>query len=270
MHAKTVWYISQKSPAATMLANLLKSDGTIVQQHATLRAFHNDRTCSPPDLVLMELTEPSLTNLTSCQETREIFQGFFIILFHDTANAQTIAQLALKLGVDLALQVNEESYGLTAANIQKLLNRFVTDSPPSPLVFGELIVDPQRRDALLSGSPLLLSTIEFQLLWILARHSGSVVSRSDLHKELYQQPYNGFDRTIDLYISRIRGKIGDCPRKPNYLKTVRGLGYQLMPADMCCQQESTIQTDTAETGNCNTFNGPDSDTILTGQEHLVS
>lgn len=253
-----------------MLANLLKSDGTIVQQHTTLRAFHNDRTCSPPDLVLMELTQPSIANLTSCQEIRELFQGLFIILFHNTANAQTIAQLSLKLGADLALQVNEENCGLTAANIQKLLNRFVTDSPPSPMVFGELTVDPQRRDALLAGNPLLLSTIEFQLLWILARHSGSVVSRSDLHQELYQRPYNGFDRTIDLYISRIRGKIGDSPRKPKYLKTVRGLGYQLMPADLSCQQKFMIQTDTRETENCNIINAPASDTIVTGQEHLVS
>ncbi|MCF6180322.1 MAG: helix-turn-helix domain-containing protein, partial [Geopsychrobacter sp.] len=70
--------------------------------------------------------------------------------------------------------------------------------------------------------------IEFQLFWSLAQKAGCVVSRDDIHLDLYNAAYNGYDRNIDLYISRIRQKIGDDPSLPRYLKTVRGVGYMFV------------------------------------------
>ena len=90
---------------------------------------------------------------------------------------------------------------------------------------GSLTVDASRREALLDGAPLELTTVEFDLLWFLANHAGVVLSRNDIHLHLYKTEYDGFDRSIDVYISRIRKKLGDDPADPKVLKTVRGVGY---------------------------------------------
>ena len=59
----------------------------------------------------------------------------------------------------------------------------------------------------------------------LARHRGQVVSRQDLYQAIYHHDYDGLDRSIDVYISRLRHKLGNDPAAPHYLKTVRGAGY---------------------------------------------
>jgi DNA-binding response OmpR family regulator len=70
-----------------------------------------------------------------------------------------------------------------------------------------------------------LTSIQFDLLLYLVNHSGTVISRNDLYQLLYGSDYNGIDRSIDVYISRIRQKLRDDPSNPVYLKTVRGVGY---------------------------------------------
>ena len=70
-----------------------------------------------------------------------------------------------------------------------------------------------------------LTTTEFDLLWFLATHTGQVVSRQDIYQALFQYDYDGLDRSVDVYISRLRNRLGDQPASPHYIKTVRGVGY---------------------------------------------
>ena len=117
---------------------------------------------------------------------------------------------------------------LVAANIRALLRRFAPARPPSVLTFGRLTVNANRRAAFIAGQAAQLSTIEFQLFWSLAQKPGCVVTRDEIYRELYNADYKGYDRKIDLYISRIRQKIGDDSTSPRHLKTVRGVGYQFV------------------------------------------
>ncbi len=117
---------------------------------------------------------------------------------------------------------------LLAAKAGRLLRRFGPPSPEAVLTFGNLTVDANRRDAFVASQAAQLSTIEFQLIWYLAQKPGCVVTRDEIYQELHSAAYNGYDRRIDVYMSRIRQKIGDDPASPSYLKTVRGVGYQLM------------------------------------------
>ena len=87
------------------------------------------------------------------------------------------------------------------------------------------MINPAKRDAYIDDRPLNLTTIQFDVLWYLVNHPGQVVSRDDLNQLLYNAPYNGIDRSIDVYVSRIRHKIEKNPAHPVYLKTVRGVGY---------------------------------------------
>ena len=77
-------------------------------------------------------------------------------------------------------------------------------------------------------TPVELTTIEFDLLWYLVTRTGQVVSRQDLYRKIYNLDYDGLDRSIDVYISRLRQKLGDDSAIPHYIKTVRGVGYLLV------------------------------------------
>jgi two-component system response regulator RstA len=92
---------------------------------------------------------------------------------------------------------------------------------------GELVLDPGALRATLGGRPLDLTAYEFQLLRALAERVGHVLSRERLLELVRGNAEDAFDRSIDVHISRLRAKLGDDPRRPRWLKTVRGAGYQL-------------------------------------------
>jgi len=83
-------------------------------------------------------------------------------------------------------------------------------------------------EASLDDRPLELSTIEFRLLFLLASRPGRVFSRERLLDAISGREYYGLDRSIDMHISSLRRKLGDSPRSPSYLRTVRGSGYMFL------------------------------------------
>ena len=83
--------------------------------------------------------------------------------------------------------------------------------------------------ATLAGKALALTTFEFALLRVLAERAGRVLSRDQLLELLHGSADEAFDRSIDVHVSRLRSKLGDDPRNPHRLKTVRGVGYVLTP-----------------------------------------
>lgn len=95
------------------------------------------------------------------------------------------------------------------------------------IVVDRLILNRSDRTCCLDGDFLELTTAEFDLLWYLAEHSGNVVSRTCIHRDLFGLNYDGLDRSIDLRVSRLRRKLGDDPARPVIIKSVRGVGYIL-------------------------------------------
>ena len=98
----------------------------------------------------------------------------------------------------------------------------------APIVVGELVVDPRTRTAELAGRPLELARKEFELLLALASRPDEVVTKRELLVEVWQQPYGGADRTIDVHVSGLRRKLGETAAQPRYLHTVRGVGIRLV------------------------------------------
>ena len=93
---------------------------------------------------------------------------------------------------------------------------------------GELVIDPAARTVRLAGVPVELSRKEFDLLWALAARAGEVVTRRELLTEVWQLPYGGGDRTVDVHLSWLRRKLGETAARPRYLQTVRGVGIRLV------------------------------------------
>lgn len=99
------------------------------------------------------------------------------------------------------------------------------------LVVGQLRVNPDTRTAVLGDEPLTLTPVEFDLLASLARARGRVKTREALLEEIRERDYDVFDRSIDVHISGLRRKLGDDPKAPRYIRTLRSAGYMLINPD---------------------------------------
>ena len=99
------------------------------------------------------------------------------------------------------------------------------------LVVGRLRVNTGSHIALLSDQPLELTPVEFDLLASLARARGRVKSREQLLEEIRDRNFDVFDRSIDVHISALRKKLGDDPKEPQFIRTVRAVGYMLINPD---------------------------------------
>jgi DNA-binding response OmpR family regulator len=179
-----------------------------------------------PDIVLLDLQLPALDGVSVCRQLREHSDVPIIMITARAEEADRI--LGLELGADDYLAKPFSSPELLArmrAHVRRARGR----AGPSALqlVVGALRLDPRALKAELDGREVLLTPYEFMLLRALAERAGSVLSREQLLYAVRGNAEEAFDRSIDVQISRLRQKLGDDPRSPRLLKTVRGLGYML-------------------------------------------
>lgn len=102
------------------------------------------------------------------------------------------------------------------------------DAHEPAVIVGELRIEPETRIASIGAQPLTLTAVEFDLLLSLARACGRVKTRERLLLEVAERDFEAFDRSIDVHISSIRKKLGDDPKMPQYIQTIRGVGYMML------------------------------------------
>ncbi|MCP4683653.1 MAG: response regulator transcription factor [Desulfobacterales bacterium] len=95
--------------------------------------------------------------------------------------------------------------------------------------FGNLILDEDAYEAFLDSNRLDLTPLEYQILLRLAKAGGRTLSREQLLNAVADRNFDVFDRSIDMHISSLRGKLGDDPKNPQFIRTVRGVGYLFIP-----------------------------------------
>ena len=93
---------------------------------------------------------------------------------------------------------------------------------------GQLHISPSSRTAALGDVPLKLTSLEYDLLLSLARARGRVKSREQILDDIAERDYDVYDRSIDVHISALRQKLGDDPKAPTYIRTVRSIGYMML------------------------------------------
>lgn len=98
---------------------------------------------------------------------------------------------------------------------------------PATLVIGDLAINLGSRSAELGGAPLALTAVEFDILTSLARAAGLVKTREQLLLEVTDRNFEVFDRSIDVHVSSLRKKLGDDPKAPRFITTVRSVGYMM-------------------------------------------
>jgi DNA-binding response OmpR family regulator len=115
------------------------------------------------------------------------------------------------------------------ARIRAVLRRAAgaADAERAPVTVGPLTVDPRSRRVTYAGTAVELSPKEFDLLAYLAARAGTVVSKRELLTEVWQLPYGGSDKTVDVHLSWLRRKLGESGAEPKLVQTVRGVGVRL-------------------------------------------
>jgi len=114
------------------------------------------------------------------------------------------------------------------ARVRALLRRHPLDSAPT----NELVrIDPEGRRAWFKDEELQLTAKEFDLLRVLVREQGKVVSREQLMREIWETAWFGSTKTLDMHISVLRKKLGDDAAQPQYIATVRGVGFRFERGD---------------------------------------
>lgn len=180
------------------------------------------------DLIILDLMLPVLDGLTVCRKIRGNDQYQHIPIIMLTAKGEEIDKiLGLEMGADDYLTKPFSPRELLA-RIKAILRRLASSKNQEKrdhedLTFkkGELELNIQSHELKKSGDLLELTPKEFDLLEVLLKNSGKVLTRDILLESIWGYEYSGDTRTVDVHIRRLRGKIGD-----DYIKTVRGVGYK--------------------------------------------
>ena len=182
---------------------------------------------SPPDLILLDLGLPDVSGYEALRMMRAVSSVPVVVVTARDDEADIIR--VLDAGADDYV-VKPFGPGQIEARIRAVLRRTATgDLGAGLLTVGGLRLDPDGHEATLDDAPLDLSRREFDLLHYLALRPGQVVTRRDLLTHVWQLPYGGADKTVDVHVSWLRRKLGETAQHPRYLHTVRGVGIKLSP-----------------------------------------
>lgn len=173
-----------------------------------------------PDLVILDINLPGANGFEVCKAIRKFYANPVLMLTARGDEHDEVSGLSAGANDYLIKPIRPKAL---LARLQTLLRSDVESL--ICLTFGKLFIDADNRSARLEEHVLQLSSNEFDLLWLLASHAGTVMSREDIVSQMRGIEYDGFDRSIDVMISRIRKKVDDNPMQPFLIKTVRGKGY---------------------------------------------
>jgi DNA-binding response OmpR family regulator len=212
-----VLIVEDEGPIAEPLAEGLRREGFEVEWAATgAAALEADE----PDVVLLDLRLPDMDGLDVC---RSIRAGSDVPIIIVTARGDEPDRVVgLELGAD---DYVVKPFGLREliARIRAVTRRGRTALENGSVQVGELEVDRRARRVRLGGRELDLTPKEFDVLAMLARDPGAVVSRRSLLDEVWETSWYGSTRTIDVHVAALRRKLGDA----GWIETVRGVGFRL-------------------------------------------
>jgi two-component system, OmpR family, response regulator len=185
-----------------------------------------------PDLLILDLMLPGIDGLQVCRKVREGGEYLPIIIL-SAKSSETQRVLGLELGADDYL-TKPFSMSELIARIHAVLRRMtaaarMADLRAGVIRHGDLVVDPIAREVRLSEREIPLTSKEFDLLALFARHVGRVFRRNELLDEVWGHTHDGYEHTVNTHINRLRAKLERDPANPQYILTVWGVGYRFAP-----------------------------------------
>jgi two-component system response regulator RegX3 len=221
-----VLVVEDEQSISEPLAYMLRKEGFEVSVAddgpAGLRAFEREGA----DLVLLDLMLPGLSGTEVCRELRT--RSAVPVIMLTARDSEVDKVVGLELGADDYI-TKPFSHRELVARIRAVLRRQgpTTEDSGTTLEAGPVRMDVDRHLVTVSGAPIQLPLKEFDLLELLLRNAGRVLTRAQLIDRVWGSDYVGDTKTLDVHVKRLRAKVEPDPATPKHLLTVRGLGYKL-------------------------------------------
>lgn len=224
----TILVVDDEEPIQELLRFNLEKEGYLVRVakdgQEALKQVENDQ----PDLLVLDLMLPGMDGLEVCRKLRSNpkFQQIPIIML--TAKGEEIDKvLGLELGAD-DYMTKPFSPRELLARIKARLRRpnSQEEADAQVIIRGELRVDVTGFRVHVRGEETELTPKEFELLRVLVAHPGKVYSREELLERIWGYEYDGDTRTVDVHVRHLRLKVERDPSNPEYIETLRGIGYR--------------------------------------------
>ncbi len=190
-----------------------------------------------PHILLLDIMLPGMDGLEVCRRLRAEHPLMHVIML-TARSAELDRVVGLEVGADdyvtkpFSLQ---ELVARVRAAVRKLRLRHEEmavardDDEEEPIRFGNVVLDRRRRRVEMDGREVHLTVREFDLLTFLAAHPDRPFTRAQLLETIWNIRYEGYDRTVDSHIQRLRAKVEEDPGNPQFIRTVWGVGYRFQP-----------------------------------------
>lgn len=229
-----VLIVEDEKEIADLVEVYLVNEGYVPHKYDTGQAALNCVRSTKLDLAILDVMLPDIDGFALCQKIREE-HCFPIIML--TARVEDIDKITgLTFGADdyitkpfnpleMVARVKAQLRRYTRYNSQQ--TGTVSSVPAAEYDFRGLIINKDTRKCTLYGRPLNLTPLEFSILWHLCENRGKVVSSEDLFEVVWGEKYFHSNNTLMAHVARLREKMNEEPRKPKFIKTVWGVGYQI-------------------------------------------
>jgi DNA-binding response OmpR family regulator len=179
-----------------------------------------------PDVIVLDLMLPGIDGIEACRQIRTFSDAYVVML---TARVEEVDRIVgLSTGADDYV-TKPFSPGELMARVRAMLRRPRASraQPDAPRRVGDLEIDPTAREVRHAGQPLQLTKLEFDLLDVLSAEPRVAFTREQLLERVWGGAWFGDDHVVDVHVANLRAKLGDDPRAPRYVRTIRGVGYRM-------------------------------------------
>lgn len=185
-----------------------------------------------PDIILLDLMLPGMDGLEVCKKIRRTPGIEDIPIIMITAKGEELDKiLGLELGADDYI-TKPFSVRELVARVKAMFRRTTMKSQDNNIKFGNTVIDFQKHEVYKDGKRIELTLKEFELLEILIKNKGKVITRDFLLDKIWGYEYVGETRTVDVHVRHLRQKIEDDDKNPVYIQTIRGIGYKFNFGDV--------------------------------------
>jgi DNA-binding response OmpR family regulator len=212
------------APENRMLVSaLLIQQGFAVEQAADGEAAVRAASEAPLDLIVLDLGLPGIDGVEVCRRVREFSDAHVLMLTAQDSELDKV--VGFEAGADDYV-TKPFSVAELVGRVKAVLRR-AQRAVAASRIFGALTVDPLARVVMLDGEPLELTRIEFDLLDALTAEPRVAFTRAQLLEKVWGPNWFGDDHLVDVHVSNLRRKLADDPRDPDFVCTVRGVGYRM-------------------------------------------
>ena len=224
-----VLVVEDEESFSDALSFMLRKEGFEVSVAATGPAALTEFERSGADIVLLDLMLPEMSGTEVCKQLRA--HSHVPIIMVTARDSEIDKVVGLELGADDYVTKPYSPRELVA-RIRAVLRRHTSEAEETgggTLAAGPVRMDIERHVVTVDGDSVALPLKEFELLEVLLRNAGRVLTRGQLIDRVWGADYVGDTKTLDVHVKRLRSKIEPNPSAPRYLVTVRGLGYKFEP-----------------------------------------